>query len=117
MTIERWLNSAAAIGPAVELLFYPRFPQPTLPLSASCSKFALSLLATAHVAKITVLVLFSRIVREIDMTFFQRSICGATFLTALVACVRSEAQQKPSDNKELPAWVEKRVQAWQPTAR
>jgi hypothetical protein len=49
------------------------------------------------------------------MRFRQQLICGTTFLIALVACVRSEAQQKPSNDKELPAWVEKRVQAWQPT--
>jgi hypothetical protein len=49
------------------------------------------------------------------MNFVQRLICGATLLTALMVCVRSEAQQKPSDDKALPAWVDKRVQAWQPT--
>jgi hypothetical protein len=50
------------------------------------------------------------------MTFCQQVMCGATFLSALMACVRSEAQQRPNDDKGLPAWIEKRVQAWQPTA-
>jgi hypothetical protein len=49
------------------------------------------------------------------MTFCQRLIFGTTLLTALVAYSRTDAQQKPSDDKALPAWVEKRVQAWQPT--
>src|SRR5437773_790165 len=49
------------------------------------------------------------------MSFRQRLICGATLLTALLACVPSAAQQKPSDDKALPAWVDKRIQTWQPT--
>ena len=44
----------------------------------------------------------------------QRLMCGAMFLSALMAGTRTEAQ-KPSNDKVLPSWVEKRVQAWQPT--
>lgn len=49
------------------------------------------------------------------MIFGQRLIVCATIWTVLLACSRSEGQPKPSDDKALPAWVHRRIQAWQPT--
>jgi hypothetical protein len=50
-----------------------------------------------------------------EMMFAQRLLLGAAIWTAMF-CSRSDAQPRPSDDKVLAAWVEKRVQAWQPTA-
>ena len=45
----------------------------------------------------------------------QRMIVWATTWTVLLACIRGDAQPRPGDDKALPAWVDKRIQAWQPT--
>jgi hypothetical protein len=51
------------------------------------------------------------------MSLFTRFTIGAGLLSGLFALVspHGNADPKPNNDKALPAWVQKRVQAWQPT--
>ena len=51
------------------------------------------------------------------MSAFKRFTIGAALLSGWFALINpSSADPKPNNDKDLPAWVQKRVQAWQPTA-